>query len=118
MKRTVLFYETPTGKSPVDKFIDSLDIPTQVKIVAALRYIETNSSVPASRFCKMKGTDGLWEVRVKHNRNIFRLLCFFDGAKLIVAALGFQKKTQKTPIREIRTAEKRKSDYFIQKEQP
>ena len=92
-------------------------VHSQVKIVAALRYIETNPSVPASRFCKMKGTDGLWEVRVKHNRNIFRLLCFFDGSEVVVAALGFQKKTQKTPLKEIRTAEKRKTEYFKQRKQ-
>ena len=89
-----------------------------MKVVAALRYIEMNPSVPASRFCKMKGTDGLWEVRVRHDRNIFRLLCFFDGSEVVVVTLGFQKKTQKTPLKEIRTAEKRKADFFRQRKQP
>ncbi len=118
MNRSVEFYETESGNRPAYKFIHSLDVPAKVKIVAALRQVEVNSVVPASRFCKMKGTDDLWEVRVRCQKNIFRILCFFDGSELIVAALGFQKKTQKTPLREIRTAEKCKKDYFKQKEMP
>jgi len=43
------------------------------------------------------------------------LLSFFDGAALVVVASGFQKKTQKTPQQEIKTAEARKKDYFRRK---
>ena len=63
----------------------------------------------------MASTNALWEMRVKHRVNIYRLLCFFDGARLVVAAHGFQKKTQKTPRQEIQTAEARKKDYFRRK---
>jgi hypothetical protein len=38
--------------------------------------------------------------------------CFFDGAKIIIATSGFQKKSQKTPKREIDTAHKRQRDYY------
>jgi len=63
----------------------------------------------------LKNTKDLWEVRARVSGNIFRILCFFDGTKLIVATSGFQKKTQKTPPQEIRTAEKRKKEYFKNK---
>ena len=116
MNKRVTFYETAAGSRPAYKFIQSLDVAVQVKIVAALRQIEQTPQVPASRFCKMKGTADLWEVRVKHDKNIFRLLCFFDGSELILTALGFQKKTQKTPRQEIKTAGTRKKDYFRRKE--
>jgi phage-related protein len=60
----------------------------------------------------MINTNDLWEVRVKIGSNIFRLLGFFDGSRLIVISHAFQKKTQKTPKQAIELAEKRKQDYF------
>ena len=59
--------------------------------------------------------DGLYEVRVKLASDIFRIFCFFDHEKLIVLANGFQKKTQKTPKKEIKLAEKIKKEYFNEK---
>ena len=47
--------------------------------------------------------------------NIFRLLGFFDGDNLVVLNHGFQKKSQKTPSKEIKTAETRKKDYLRRK---
>jgi len=59
--------------------------------------------------------DDLWEVRVKAGSDIFRLLGFFDGAKIVILSHAFQKKTQKTPRQAIKLAEKRKADYFGRK---
>ncbi len=115
MIRTVVFYETEGGARPAEKFVRGLDLRTRAKITAAIDAIQNNPSVSPVLFCKMPGTDSLWEIRVKHNTNIYRLLCFFDGAALIVAAHGFQKKDQKTPLHEIKTAETRKKDYFRRK---
>ena len=47
--------------------------------------------------------------------NIFRILGFMDGKELIVITNGFQKKTQKTPKKEIELAEKRVKDYLRRK---
>ena len=43
--------------------------------------------------------------------DIFRIFCFFDKGKLIILANGFQKKTQKTPKKEIEKALKIKQEY-------
>jgi len=115
MKRIIDFYKTAQGKSPVEKFILSLNPQEQGKIIAAFEYVEKHNHPPRHRFCKMVNTNDLWEVRVKASGNIFRFLCFFDGSALIIAAHGFQKKTQKTPKQEIGTAEKRKRDYNTRK---
>jgi phage-related protein len=48
---------------------------------------------------------------VKQGSDIFRIFCFFDKGKLIVLANGFQKKTQKTPRKEIDKALKIKEEY-------
>ncbi len=65
--------------------------------------------VPAKYFKKLKDTDDIWEVRVDAGNNTFRLLGFFQGRKLIILTNSFQKKSQKTPINEIKLAEKRKN---------
>lgn len=111
MKRKIDFYKTASGNDPVSKFITSLPRKEQERIIAAFEYVEKHDHPPAHRFCKMVNTDHLWEVRVKAEGKIFRFLCFFDGPTLIIAAHGFQKKTQKTPQKEIQTAQKRKKDH-------
>lgn len=114
MKRKIILYETEGGASPVEKFLRKLSPGVRDSVAVALEYIAEGES-PAHLFCKMVGTDDLWEIRIKHDRSIFRLLCFFDGKTIVVVASGFQKKTQKTPRQEIETAEARKKDYFRRK---
>jgi DNA-binding XRE family transcriptional regulator len=45
-------------------------------------------------------------------RNIFRFLGFYDGPQLIILTNGFQKKSQKTPKREIELVKSRKQRYL------
>ncbi len=44
--------------------------------------------------------------------NIFRIFCCFDEGKLVILFNGFQKKTQKTPLREIEKATSIMKEYF------
>ena len=116
MVREVIFYRSASGNCPVEEFLDSLSGKQAQKVAWVLRLVEDLDRVPAQYFQKMVGTEDLWEVRVKFASNIFRLLCFFDGATLVVMAHAFQKKTQKTPVQAIEVAEERRRDYFRRKE--
>lgn len=53
----------------------------------------------------------LWELRVKFSSDIARVFHFYPLAHKIILLHGFVKKTDKTPKREIETAEKRMADY-------
>jgi len=53
----------------------------------------------------------LYEIRVQSGSDIFRIFRFFAKGKLIVLMNGFQKKTMKTPLREIEKAVKTKKQY-------
>jgi hypothetical protein len=64
------------------------------------------SRFPPHYLKKLVSTDDIWEVRVSARNNIFRLLAFFDGQKLIVLDHAFQKKTQKKPKRDIEAGHK------------
>jgi len=110
--RTVNFYRSTSGHCQVEEFLNSLHSKDAKKVVWVLKLIEDLPRIPAQYLKKLVNTDDIWEVRVQSGKNIFRLLGFFDGSDLIVIDHAFQKKTQKTPLSAIRTAEKRKKDYF------
>lgn len=79
--------------------------------------MEELPQIPVTYLKHLEGTDGLYEIRVLHNSDIFRIFCFFDEGKIIVAISGFQKKTAKTPQSEIFKALTIKDEYYYEKEQ-
>ena len=60
---------------------------------------------------------GLYEVRIHVESNIYRVFFCFDDGRLVVLFNGFQKKTQKTPTKEINTALKIMKEYYESKKQ-
>lgn len=87
----------------------------QDKIIWTLRVIETQLRIPSDYLKHIEGTNGLYEIRVQHASNIFRIFCFFDEGSLVVLANGFQKKTLKTPKTEIEKALRIKKEYEQEK---
>ena len=78
----------------------------------SLELVRELDLVPAKYFKKLTNTDDIWEVRVDVGKNTFRLFGFFQGRELIILTNSFQKKSQKTPMNEIKLAEKRKKDFL------
>ena len=64
----------------------------------------------------LTGTNGLYEARIQLGSNIWRVFCFFDGDQLVILLNGFQKKSQKTPKKEIERAERLMKEYYQDKE--
>ena len=77
--------------------------------------IEDLQKIPENYLKHIENTNGLYEIRIQQPNNIFRIFCFFDKGKLIVLANGFQKKTQKTPKKEIEKALKIMEEYRNEK---
>ena len=96
----------------MQEHLDDLPDKTVQKIVWVLRAVRDLDRVPANYLKKLVNTDDIWEVRADVGRNTFRLLGFFDGREMVVLTNAFQKKTQQTPLAEIRLAEERKADYL------
>ena len=59
--------------------------------------------------------DGLFELRIEWQSNIYRIFFCFDEGQIVILFNGFQKKTQKTPDREIDKALKLKKEYYERK---
>jgi len=110
--KTISFYRTASGKCPVKEHLDSLSDEQATKIAWVLKLIRELDQIQLKYFKKLVNTNDIWEVRVAVGGNTFRLLGFFDGPELIILTNSFQKKSRKTPVKQIRLAEKRKRDYL------
>jgi phage-related protein len=92
-------------------FYEKQSEEVQKKVEWTLNLLQTIERIPKKYFDHMTGTNGLYEVRVELGGNIFRIFAFFDQGNLVVLGNGFQKKTQKTPKKEIEKALKIKEEY-------
>lgn len=87
----------------------------QKKIKYGLLLLKHQDRIPA-KFVKLI-REGIYELRAKCNGNIYRVFFIFDDGNIIVLFNGFQKKTQKTPNKEIQKAIKIKEAYYACKRQ-
>ena len=110
--RTISFYQTATGNKPIQEYLDSLTDKQVEKIAWVLKLIRELDRIPSNYFKKLINADDIWEVRTNIGGNSFRFLGFFHGQELIILTNAFQKKTQKTPLQEIKLAEKRRNEYL------
>ena len=109
----IVFYRMDSGDCPVEEFLDSLSAKQAQKVTWVMDLIEDLDIVPGKYFKKMAGTDDIWEIRVQSGNNIFRILGFIQENNVMVLNHAFQKKTQKTPKKEIAIAEARKKDHLL-----
>ncbi|GHS95091.1 toxin RelE [Bacteroidia bacterium] len=104
--RTIVFY-----KNYFNDFFIKQRNKIKAKIIWTFDLIEEIEHIPEIYLKHIDNTDGLYEIRVQQGSDIFRIFCFFYEGNLIVLANGFQKKTQKTPQKEIEIALKIKKEY-------
>ena len=97
MKRRIVAY-----KNYYKDFFESLDAGTQEKILYGMLLLKTQERLP-SKFVKSI-RDGLYELRIEWQGNIYRIFFCFDQGQVVVLFNCFQKKSQKTPQKEINKA--------------
>lgn len=110
MIRKIEFY-----KNDFIDFYSKQDTNVQEKFEYVFKLIKQVDRIPEKFFKHLTSTNGLYEIRVEYQSNIFRTFCFFDKGRLIILLNGFQKKTKKTPKKEIEIAERLKQEYFSEK---
>ena len=93
-------------------FKRTLSKETLSKIYQVILLIMTEEIIPTKYFRVIKGVKGLYEIRIEESGNIYRIFSCFDEGNLIILLNGFQKKSQKTPDREIEKAERIMNEYF------
>ena len=85
---------------------------TKDKIDYVLFLVTVADKIPKKFFEQITGYDGLFAIRIEFESNIYRIFCCFDKGNLVVLFNGFQKKTQKTPKKEIEKAVQIMKEYF------
>lgn len=97
------------------EFFTGLKPEAKKKFNWTLKLLTCIERIP-ERFLKhIEGSPGLYEIRVEASSDIYRVFCFFDKGKIIVLGNCFQKKTTKTPHKEMKLAEMLKKEYFNEK---
>ena len=104
--RQIVFY-----KEYFQEFFVKQSEKVKAKIVWTLELIQEIQRIPETYLKHIENTEGLYEIRVQNGSDIFRIFCFFDKGKLVILVNGFQKKTRKTPKKEIELALKIKLEY-------
>lgn len=95
-------------------FIESLREEEAKKVFYVLDMLKSSDRI-ATKFVKHL-KEGLYELRAEMNGNIFRVFFIFDDGNIVVLFNGFQKKSQKTPLKEIKQALKLKKEYECNKQ--
>lgn len=94
------------------EFYLSVNDNVKEKIGYVFRLIKTVERVSEKFLKHIEGTDGLFEIRIEVGSNVYRIFCCFDKSNLVVLFNAFQKKTQKTPRKEIELAQRLRAEYF------
>ncbi len=111
---TYEFYLEESGSSPVEEFLDSLDLKARARLRRSLEQLRVRNIT--AHFPLARHLEGeLWELREESSTNIYRIIYFFFTGRRIVLLHGFQKKTQRTPPRELDIA-RRRHRAFIESE--
>ncbi len=98
-----------------EDFLREQTTKVQDKIFKVIEAIETLERVPSLFLKQISGEKGLYEARIQLGNNIWRVFCFFDNDQLVILLNGFQKKTDKTPKKEIEKASRLMKKYFNEK---
>ncbi|MEB2784441.1 type II toxin-antitoxin system RelE/ParE family toxin [Algoriphagus persicinus] len=96
-------------------FYKAQETKVQEKIEYVMDVVRFERQVPKKFFKALENTNGIYEVRVITTFKSIRILCFLDEGNLVVLVNCFVKKTQKTPRKEIKLAEKLKKEYLKDK---
>jgi phage-related protein len=105
------FFQLPTGKEPVKEFLEAQDPKNRSYIYRGLSLLEEfwpRLGMPHVR--RIVGESGLYELRVDGHRKTYRIFFGQVNDKIILLHIII-KKSQRTPLKDIRLASERLKQY-------
>jgi len=95
------YYLDKYGRHPVLEFMSTIPQKAERKLLKFLDLLEEfGLELGQPLIKKLTGTD-IWELRIQHSSDTYRILYFaFTGRKFVILH-AFQKKSKRTPPKEI-----------------
>jgi phage-related protein len=111
--KEIYFYKTTSGKEIITNFVDDLDEITRSRVRNSIRLLEKyglellgNQSVK-----KILKKPDIFELRIVGSKQVRILFVKYDINTYLIVHI-FVKRTQKTPIKEMKLARKRAKEYI------
>lgn len=109
----IVFYLTARGQSPVEEFIDALPVKDQAKIAWTIELLKNyGMRLPQPYLKRLIGTKNLWELRIAFGGKAYRIFISPIPKEHTILLHAIMKKKQKTPVKDIETAENRLNDFL------
>jgi phage-related protein len=108
------YYKSGSSKCPVVEFIDILDTKSKARVARTLDLLEEfgiNLGMPYAKHLENQ----LWELRIRHGRNRYRIIYFLFSERIFVLLHGFTKKTSQVTKTDISIAKNRLEDYLLRR---
>lgn len=100
-----IYYYEKNSRFPVLEFIKKLQPKSQAKIARSINLLEEFGFRLSKKYIKkITGTFDLWELRIQHSSNNYRIFFFLYHKEKFILLHAFTKKTMKTPQKEIKAA--------------
>ena len=107
-KRQWRDYQTASGARPIKDFLLALPDEDRAAVLEEMEYVREYGTSVAHHVRK-----DMYEVRAFYNTKAYRILFACEGRfhHILLALVGFQKKTQQTPKAHLKRAEQRLADW-------
>ena len=107
----VSFYELPSGRSPVEDFIEELPKADQARFAEIIVGLEQYGlSYSRAQFKPLRGK--LWELKFSSPSGGYRMAYVLVSGDEMVVLHAFRKTTQKTPAMDLALAERRMKEVL------
>jgi phage-related protein len=108
---SIEFYARANDESPLAEWYADQSSKVQAKLLRTFELLEELGIEVGEPHVKPLGNK-LYEIRIRVDRNNFRVIYFAYTDRRFILLHGFQKKTQKTPTKELETAQKYMDDFL------
>lgn len=107
------FYQSADGKASAKDWFDEQEPKVKARLGRIFDLLKEEGIAVGEPHVKHL-LDKLYEIRAEQNTNIYRVIYFVYTGKRFILLHGFQKKTQKTPKKELDLAAQRMKEFIAQ----
>lgn len=105
------FYQSKTGNPVVYEWFLAQEPKVQARFAQIFDLLQDKGVAVGMPYVRSLVNTSLYEIRVEQSTNIYRIFYFAYKRRRFILLHGFQKKTQKTPKKEIELAETRRKEF-------